>query len=323
MISNTSLLRRIDSYVAQHNLINSGDTIIIGLSGGPDSVFLTQYLVSIRDSLNLRLIAAHLNHGWRPEAEQDVMWCQDFCKSLGIDFVTKHADEIKLEKKLNGSKEELGRKLRRAFFSEIAQEYHAQLIALGHHQDDSIETFFLNLIRGATVNGLQGIKPKQGSIIRPLLSIKKSEILEYLKENNILYLKDYTNDQLDYLRNRIRHTIIPAFEQTDSRYEAKLLQTMAYFGNLDQFLHATTQEALNTISNGDAIDLNAFTSLTPFLQKRVLIIWLKKQAVPVIHSNAWLNEIIRYINEGKSSSHTIVENWKLIKNNNNILVKTN
>lgn len=323
MISNTSLLRRIDSYVAQHHLINPGDTIVIGLSGGPDSVFLTHYLASRRHDLNLNLIAAHLNHGWRQEAEQDVKWCQDFCKSLGIAFIAKHAAEIKLEKKSNGSKEELGRKLRRAFFSDIAQEYNARLIALGHHQDDSIETFFLNFIRGATVSGLQGIKPKQGTIIRPLLGIKKSEILEYLEGNNIPFLHDVTNEQLDFLRNRIRHQIIPAFKETDTRYEGKLLQTMEYFTEVDQFLEKTTQETLHKISNDDAIDLNAFTSLTPFLQKRVLIIWLKKQDVPVIHSNAWLDEILRYIDIGKSSSHSIVKNWKLIKNNNNILVKKN
>lgn len=320
MIETTSLLRRIDTYVAQHHLIKPQDTIIIGLSGGPDSVFLLHYLISRQKELNLNLIAAHLNHGWRAESDQDEAWCKKLCESLNVQFISKHANEISLEKKPNGSKEELGRLLRRAFFEEVAQQYYAPSIALGHHRDDSIETFFLNLIRGATISGLQGIKPKQQHIIRPLLEIKKSEILDYLEGNKIAYLKDYTNDQLDYLRNRIRHQIIPAFQQTDDRYENKIVQAMHYFSEIDTFLNQITDDTLKKINENDELDLNSFKNLAPFLQKRVLLMWFKQNKVPVIHSNAWLDEIIRFIETSKKPTHTIVENWRLQKNKNRMFL---
>jgi tRNA(Ile)-lysidine synthase len=320
-MNSTNLLRPVDDYVAQHHLINPSDTIVIGLSGGPDSVFLLHYLVARRHEWQLNLIAAHLNHGWRAEADADQQWCKSLCERLNVPFVAQHAREIILDKKPNGSKEEQGRLLRRAFFNEVAQKYNAQSIALGHHHNDSIETFFLNLIRGSTISGLQGIKPKHKNIIRPLLCVTKQEILDYLKENKIEYLEDVTNVQLDFLRNRIRHQIIPAFEATDSRYENKIVQTMEHFAEVGQFLNTTTQETLSKISNNGAVDLKAFNTLSPFLQKRVLLVWFKQHKVPIIYSSAWLDEILRFIETGKKSSHTIVENWQIQKNKNILSIK--
>ncbi len=167
------LLSTIQAYNEKKGLIHDGARIIIGLSGGPDSVFLLHALAQLRTTRKLFLVAAHLDHEWRTESAQDMQFCKTLAESYAIPFVAKKISQLSLSYKSNGSKEEYGRKARRFFFESLAQEYNADAIALAHHADDQQETFFIRLMRGATVSGLYGMKPKDGLYIRPLLSIKK------------------------------------------------------------------------------------------------------------------------------------------------------
>ena len=189
MIKNKALVQSLHIYCQKKKLIPSGITLIIGLSGGPDSVFLIYFLHEFQSLYKIKLIAAHLDHQWRENSAQDVKFCQQVCENLRIPFVTKKIGELSVPFKNNGSQEELGRKYRRFFLESIRKEYNADFIALGHHADDQQETFFIRLARGSSLTGLTCMKEKEGIYLRPLLTVNKSDILEYLHAQRFLTCK--------------------------------------------------------------------------------------------------------------------------------------
>ena len=128
----------------------------------------------------IKIIATHLDHQWRAESWRDVEFCAQLCQNLEIEFIARKAEELNLEIKFNGSKEELGRKMRRALFAQILKEKNADFIALAHHLQDQQETFFLRLLRGSSLSGLCCMQEIDGNYIRPLLGIDKKDIFEYL-----------------------------------------------------------------------------------------------------------------------------------------------
>ena len=180
------LLSKIHTAIKKDALINPGDTLIVGLSGGPDSLFLLHFLASIRAELNLTLVAAHLDHGWRTNSADDAKFCQEASAALGVPCVTQKISDLGLTLKFNGSLEEVGRQARRHFLQGIKEQYQAQAIALGHHLQDQQETFFIRLIRGTSLSGLVSMRSRHGSFIRPLLSICKQDILAYLDAHAII-----------------------------------------------------------------------------------------------------------------------------------------
>ena len=207
-------------------LLTPNTTIIVGFSGGPDSVCLLHLLSLLQEKMNLKLIAAHLDHSWRKESQDDALWCQQFCQKLGIEYASTTSTKLNFEPKYNGSKEDLGRKLRRHFFEYLAAKYNAQTIALAHHADDQIETFFIRLLRGSSIPGLSGMSMQDGLYFRPLLQFTKSDILMYLKKNKLNYLLDSTNSQKNFLSNRIRLDLLPILSTIDSRWQTTIPNTV-------------------------------------------------------------------------------------------------
>lgn len=187
------LFEKVKTLSRANNLFKQNDKIIVGLSGGPDSVFLLHFLLHIKNEYNLELIAAHLDHQWRDNSNIDAKFCADLCANLNVTFISEKAENLTPSKKFNGSKEEFARNLRRSFFENLLKKFEANSIALAHQKDDQIETFFLRLYRGTSLAGLTGIKIKNENYIRPLLNTNKSEILDMLHANNIKYVIDPTN----------------------------------------------------------------------------------------------------------------------------------
>ncbi len=151
---NNPLYTQITTFSNQHNLIPPHATLIVGLSGGPDSVLLLHYLAALAHTHNLTLIAAHLDHEWRPDSYKDVEFCQELTQRLGIKLVASKLSDLSLSRKFNGSKEEYARSMRRHFLEQIQHQYHANFIALAHHADDQQETFFIRMMRGTSLSGL-------------------------------------------------------------------------------------------------------------------------------------------------------------------------
>ena len=243
------MYKQINNYIDQHNLIPDNATIIVGLSGGPDSVFLLYFLKELAKQKNLKLIAAHLDHEWRDDSSKDEQFCARLAESLNIDYVHDIASNFSATEKFGGSKEEFGRRMRRKFLESLAHKYNADAIALAHHLDDQEETFFIRLLRGTSLSGLTVMKPKAGLYIRPLLETQKKDIVAWLDKKGIEYLIDPTNVSQDFLRNRIRATVIPAMRECDDRFDKNFLSTLLKLQDADRLLDELTREKFREITN--------------------------------------------------------------------------
>ena len=306
------------------DLINipSGSVVIVGLSGGPDSIFLLRLLAATQHEKQLIIIAVHLDHQWRTESAHDAQFCQRLCKDLNITLIEGQASNITLNRPTSGSQEDLGRQLRRHFFEKVAQEHNAQYIALGHHADDQTETFLIRIIRGATLAGLTGIKKQNGLYWRPLLKLSKLEILEWLDQNNIEYLTDPTNASSDFLRNRIRSTVIPALKDSDSRFDANFARTLEHLQETEQFLVEMTQNYFNAVVDHNlSLDIHKLKNLPPFLQKRIIVDWLYKNKVQVSVSDKLIKEVIRFFNHERGGLHQVHTTCGMEKKQNKANIK--
>ncbi|MEX0671873.1 MAG: tRNA lysidine(34) synthetase TilS [Candidatus Babeliales bacterium] len=308
------LFQTIKNYSNHYTLIPDNATIIVGLSGGPDSVFLLLYLTSIQKEKNLRLIAAHLDHAWRDDSKKDEQFCATLAKKLKIDYLGETASNLAATEKFDGSKEEFGRRLRRKFFESVAKKHSADAIALAHHLDDQEETFFIRLIRGTSLAGLSCMKPKAGLYIRPLLEIRKEDIVAWLDTNSITYCIDPTNITQNFLRNRIRSQVIPALRECDARFDHNFLNTLLKLQDADRLLNELTKTQLNTIQeDNDAINLKQFFTFDPYLQKRIIMAWLIQEQAPFTPQESFLNEILRFLEQPGSKTHQMHETWSIKK----------
>ncbi len=306
-------------------LIPKKSTLIIGLSGGPDSVYLLNLLVEERETLGLTLIAAHLDHQWRINSADDVLFCAELCKMLQVNFISSTINELNLKLKHNGSLEETGRIYRNHFFNNLKEQYNANFIALGHHADDQLETFFIKLIRGATPSGLQCMHFIKNGIFRPLLTTHKKTIIEDLQKKNIRWLTDETNISPIYLRNRIRYGALPALNQCDTRVEKNILRTITSLQESEKFLEKLTQETLSQLliinKNIHNLDVKKVEQLDLFMQYRVVSLWLFNYGSKFILSRAFLNEILRFLLNKRGGTHQVSPSLKIIKKNNYAIIK--
>lgn len=311
------IINQVHHFIQKHSLIPEGSTIVLGFSGGPDSLFLLHLLADIHKKGTITLIAAHLDHQWREHSHKDVQFCLEATQALGVPLIVGKGSELATEKKWNGSLEELGRTMRRQFLTKVAKEHNAHYIALGHHAQDQQETFFIRLMRGASLTGLTAMRPKQDKYIRPLLQTNKSDIIAYLEQHNIAYLTDPTNVSPDYLRNRIRNTVLPALQQCDARFDQNFLETLNRLHATEHYLTEQTQEKFNdyTRIENDTIwlNVNQLLNLHTVMQHRIIMQWLVHARVPFTPTTKFLEEIIRFCKQPGSKTHAIHGNWMLIK----------
>ncbi len=205
-----------------------GETVLVGFSGGADSVCLLHFLNFLAQKKRFELVAVHVNHGLRgAAANADEKFCRTLCKRLEIPFLTQKKAVRALAKKLNLSVEHAARKARYEAFASVAKKIGATKITLGHHLDDQAETVLLNLLRGTRAEGLCGIPVRRAlnknvEIVRPLLCITRAEVELYLKENDLPHVTDQTNFDDAYTRNWIRHELLPMMEKKQPRVREHL-----------------------------------------------------------------------------------------------------
>jgi tRNA(Ile)-lysidine synthase len=305
----------------QKSIIPCNSTIIVGLSGGPDSIYLLHQLHFFSQELNLNIIAAHLDHEWQETSKIAVDVCQQACDALDIPIVIKTITELKFKPKWNGSQEELGRMMRRHFFTTLAQEYQASAIALAHHQQDQQETFFIRLLRGSGLTGLTGIKEVDGLYMRPMLACTKQEILNYLHQHNISYYTDPTNTSNTYLRNRIRNHVIPALQATDDRFHQKLQSTMLHLAQVDDFVEHQAEQILQSQSTDLGLNIEKFLSLHQIVQHRILLRMMIKEQVTFTPSQNLFKEIVRFLTKSISTQHIIHDTWMVKKTKQCFMIK--
>lgn len=209
-----NLKKEVLSTIKEYSLINKDENIVIGVSGGPDSMALLYVLLEIKDEIDFNIHIAHINHGVRGEAaDKDQLFVERVAKQLNLPYYTKNVDMILYGKEHGISAEEAGRELRYGFFREILQNCGGGKIAVAHNMNDQAETLLMRFFRGTGVDGLKGMEFILGDIIRPILGISRKEIEDYIEINNIETVLDHTNLMPIYTRNKVRLELIPYIEE--------------------------------------------------------------------------------------------------------------
>ena len=238
-----AILNGLFDTVKRDGLISDGDSVLVAFSGGADSVALLLMLNALKEKLNIEIFAAHLNHGIRgEEADRDERFCLDLCKRLGIPFDAGHVSVPDESERTGEGLEECARRLRYAFLSKCAEKHGCTKIATAHHADDNVETVLLHLIRGSGLSGLVGIQQKRNNIIRPLLGLRKKELLAYLDGIGQGYVVDSTNSDVKMTRNKIRHELLETLYEINPRADAAILNMGRLVDGDNKYLTSLAEE---------------------------------------------------------------------------------
>ena len=240
------MIRKVRKYIEEQNLFPANAKIIVGLSGGADSVVLLHIL----HHLGYDCIAAHCNFHLRgEESVRDEKLSEKVAFSYQIPFEKIDFNTIETAKKRGISIEMAARDLRYNWFAELQQKQNADFVAVAHHQDDNIETFLLNLIRGTGIKGLTGIRPKNGKIVRPLLTVSKQEIFDFTKKNNLPFVTDSSNLQDEHTRNKIRLSVIPLLQMINPSVHSSILRMIENLTETHKVYAEKIDEVKNEIFN--------------------------------------------------------------------------
>ena len=263
--------------IRKYNLINAGDSIVVGVSGGPDSICLLHILNTLKDELQFKIYVAHVNHMIRDVADEETAYVQNFCNNLGIECFVKKIDILKLAKEEKKGTEEAGRNVRYAFFDEVLKKTNSNKIATAHNSNDKAETVILNILRGSGVSGLKGIEAiRDEKYIRPLIETERDKIEQYCNENNLNPKYDESNNENIYHRNKVRNEIIPYikenFNQNIIGTINRLSEVASEENDYMQLLTKNTFENISTNNNGEIIlNLKKFNILDLVIKRRVIL----------------------------------------------------
>lgn len=269
----------------KYNMIKSGDTIVIGVSGGPDSMALLNILNNLKEKLNIKLYVAHINHMIREEADEETEFVKDFCAKINVEFFAKKVKVEEEAKKQRIGTEEAGRNIRYEFFEEVAKRVGAHKIATAHNSNDNAETVLMNLIRGTSISGLKGIeKVRDGRFIRPIIECSREEIEEYCKENNLNPRYDKTNDENIYTRNKIRNLLIPFLKK---EFNPNIIEGINRLSQIateeEQFINKTVEKEYKklslTVNNNEKriiLDLKEFNKLDYAIKSKLILYTISK-----------------------------------------------
>lgn len=264
------------AYIEQHQLFSRHDRLLVALSGGPDSVAL----LSVLCELGYDCLAVHVNFHLRgEESDRDEAFVRDFCQRLGVVCRVEHLPAAEYAAARKISVEMAARELRYRRFEEIRREEGLAAIVTGHHRDDNIETFLLNLLRGSGPQGLAAMRPRNGYVVRPLLGVSRAEIMAWLADRKLPYVLDSTNAQADCRRNQIRLDLLPEIEKIEPSARALIARSIDLQRESADFCQQETARALCRLHLDDVAH---FT--------RLAVADLEKEALPESILFAWLSK---------------------------------
>lgn len=243
----------------EYAMLPPGGAVLCAVSGGADSVCLLHWLLRRREEVGFSLTAAHFDHMIRgEESARDAAFVEGLCREWGVPLALGRGDVPAEARRRGEGLEEAGRRLRYAFLRRTAAELGGAVIATAHNADDDVETFFLHLLRGAGLQGLTGIPPRRGDLVRPLLTTSRREILSYLEAHGLPHVEDSTNADPSYARNRLRLQLLPLLRELDPRLEEHMGETMARLRGDNDCLNARALSALRrAASTGEGLSLPA------------------------------------------------------------------
>ena len=306
-----TLIHKVWNTIKKYHLIETGDILVLGVSGGPDSMTMLDILLKVKQAnqISFDFVVAHVNHMIREEAKEDEAYVKNYCMKNNIQFYGKSIDVQKIANTNKISTEEAGRNARYDFFDEVLQNINGNKIAIAHNKNDKVETMMMNALRGCGIQGLKGIEPIRGKYIRPLIECERKEIEDYCKENNIEPRIDKTNFENVYTRNKIRNIVIPYIQQ---EFNPNIIETMDRLSQLvteqETYIQKQVADAYKEIVLEEEID-----SDNPYI-----VLDLKKFNVQekVIKSNIILYTITRLFHTTKGIEKIHIEDIiKLCANN--------
>ena len=295
--------------IKKYNLIENGDKIVLGVSGGPDSIAMLNVLNQIRNDnktkLTFDMFVAHINHMIREEAIEDEKYVKEYCSKKGIEFYSKSIDVQKLANNKKIGTEEAGRIARYEFFDEILEKTNSNKIAIAHNKNDKAETIIMNLMRGSGITGLKGIEEKRGKYIRPVIECDRDQIEKYCEEEQLNPRIDKTNFENDYTRNKIRNVVIPYVKR---EFNPNIINTLNRLSELvkeeEEYIEKQVEKAYNDLLLEE--------------KEKEIILDLKKfnKEEKVIKSRLVLYTITRLFNTSKGIEKIHIEDiLKLCSNN--------
>lgn len=275
------MFEKVWQFIEVHQLLEPHDRVLIAVSGGIDSMVLLDVVCRLQEKYELKLHVAHLDHQLRPESPEDAAFVAEQAKSLQLPCTVASRNVNALSKTVKTSLEAAARQARQAFLQRVATLEQCNKIALGHNKNDQAETFLLNLIRGAGLQGLSGMRPKDRCYIRPLLDCLRAEIETYVRTRNIEYREDSSNQDLRFRRNWIRHRLLPSVEEINPNMIETLTRNQAVFHQANDYLTAQAQVAFETalLNHNDAeivLQRSALKKLHPALLATVIRVTVQR-----------------------------------------------
>jgi tRNA(Ile)-lysidine synthase len=295
--------------------VRRNSSILVALSGGADSVALTCAMLELRDHLGLRIVAAHLNHRIRgAESDRDEDFVRAMCARLGFELIVERADGLGASTS-TANLEERARDARREFLLRVADRVQADFVALGHHRDDQAETVLMRLMRGSGAAGLSAMAERgPGRLIRPMLSLSRAEIREYLAARAIPFVEDSSNASRDILRNRIRADLLPMLERDYvPGFSGRLVELATEMRSLDEMVTSIASRELDAMRvSGGALDVSSFGAVNRAVQAVVVRLFLAERIGSLRKiSRAHVESVLHLILEGgPSDSIDLPGGWR-------------
>ena len=270
------MIRKIKEAIEKDHLLERGEKIVVAVSGGSDSVALLNILAMLSHEYRLSLVVAHINHGLRENAAREEQFVRGIAAEMGVVFECKSVDITLLKKGTGKCIEEMSREVRYEFLNDVVKKHGAQKIALGHNSNDQTETVLMNFLRGSGPTGLKGMLPARDSVyIRPLLCVTRNEIISFLEFHGLPFVTDESNTNPAYLRNRIRHSLIPELK---ARYNPRLEESMKSIAEImraeDDYMKSVTSKILSewgTAAHGEiGISIPNLVKYHQAIQRRIM-----------------------------------------------------
>ena len=317
--------------IADFNMIDSEDAVLVAVSGGPDSVSLVLSLLALQKKYRIKIGITHLNHMLRGEESiRDQSFVKALADKLDLPFFGEQKDVRAYAKKHGQSIEEAGREVRYQFFDQVAKNHGYKKIATGHNKDDNVELVLMNLLRGSGPKGLSGIPPyREKKYIRPLIRVSKSRVLDFLKVEKQSYVVDSSNTDMAYLRNKIRHSLIPHLQ---SEYNPEITDALDRLSNIlkqeEDFWNTQTEQAFHNCLIKSEIDYlyfakSSMSDLHPALLNRVFrtaIFCIKKDLKRISHAH--INDVVQFcFNSTSGISMDLPDQIRVYKNKTSIMIK--
>ncbi len=310
----------IKDYIRNDIGLIENDNIVVGVSGGPDSMALLSILIDIKEKYNIKIICAHINHTRRKESDQEKINLEKYCKENNIIF-----EYLRIEDWGDDNFHNEARMARYNFFEELIEKYNAKYLMTAHHADDLMETILMRIVRGSTLKGYSGFSKimhkNNYTIVRPLITKTKFELLKYLEENNISYAVDESNNEDHYTRNRYRHVVLPFLKKEDKNVHKKFLKFSETLLENSEFIENEAKKVFNKVVQDGIIYIDKFNEVDKVIKTKIIYDILEKIYGDdlLIVGDVHVDLILNLINSNKANSSVhLPNNVIVIKSYNEI-----